>query len=592
MVSSRPSTARLDALRQFAVAVALAALVVFAYRLAPAIGFLSDDFVILSRLTDFSGLWSGPDYFGLAHFEYYRPVAFLSYALDWHLWARSPAGYHVSSLALHVLNTLLVLALARRFMGWWPSVAAAAIFALHPSNHEAVYWIAARFDLLATAAFLLGLLALRGAGIRHDVLAAAGFLIALLCKESAVAFPAVAFAFSASVHEASLSRLVRQLLLFALGAGVYLWLRRGAGLEALGGAARVPKLAMVAGLVLVALHAARLGWPRLQRSLAESRVQFAAIVVLVVSVVGLIGASGLLGAPVRRTLASVAFFTIHLLSPVSVPRLVGTLPAGSWLAGLAAVIVAALAVLLAWRALVERPMVGFALIFLVAALIPVSSLTEGTRFLYLASVPVSLLAGLLLESLSTRVLRPAWVVVVIVLAAGAVSIDARGRDWVWASRMSDQSVATIVEALGPSCTGRRVVLAVAPERLRGVYCDLNPDSLAWLRQCRPADMFTIVALGHDDPVITANWESPSVLTMELASYPGGFVTWRNPQRRDAEIGLATSTFGRSRVGVLYAKPHDGRLDIRQTVARHSEDGTDAWFVFSDGRLVAVPQAVR
>ena len=43
--------------------------------------------------------------------------AFLSFAADWSAWGDWPAAYHATSLALHLVNTLLVLMLARRVIG-------------------------------------------------------------------------------------------------------------------------------------------------------------------------------------------------------------------------------------------------------------------------------------------------------------------------------------------------------------------------------------------------------------------------------------------------------------------------------------------
>ncbi|MGH9664802.1 MAG: hypothetical protein ACRD9L_10295, partial [Bryobacteraceae bacterium] len=127
---------------------------------------------------------------------FFRPLADLSLPLDaW--WAgASPAGWHALGFALHLINTLLVFALAsalfgRRGLAFW----AAALFGIHGSRPEAVAFLG-RFDQLATLFVLAGLL-LFDRYLRSDKanwLAAsnAAMLAGLLSKESAYIFPLLA----------------------------------------------------------------------------------------------------------------------------------------------------------------------------------------------------------------------------------------------------------------------------------------------------------------------------------------------------------------------------------------------------------------
>lgn len=117
---------------------------------------------------------------------YYRPLVFLSYILDAALAGREHASwFHTTSVALHLLNTLLVLLLAGR---WLPGDVlgmggAALLFAVFPTHVESVAWISGRSDLLMTtfllAAALLHLDGRLWAG-------GAALLLALLSKEAAV----------------------------------------------------------------------------------------------------------------------------------------------------------------------------------------------------------------------------------------------------------------------------------------------------------------------------------------------------------------------------------------------------------------------
>jgi hypothetical protein len=149
---------------------------------------LADDYSHIwhARHADARALW--------AHFSvpeedhFFRPAAYLSYALD-ALWAGySRTAWRAGALAFHIINSLLVFWLCceigcRRvgaFLG-------ALIFGLHGSRPEAVTWVAARFDLLAVMFALACILAV----LRRASAVLSGLLLtlALLSKESAYVTP-------------------------------------------------------------------------------------------------------------------------------------------------------------------------------------------------------------------------------------------------------------------------------------------------------------------------------------------------------------------------------------------------------------------
>ncbi len=80
---------------------------------------------------------------------YYRPLTMLSLALDDAVGHGDPRAFHATSLALHVLSSWLLFAIARRWLGTAAALGAAALFAVHPAGSEAVAWISARGPLLA-----------------------------------------------------------------------------------------------------------------------------------------------------------------------------------------------------------------------------------------------------------------------------------------------------------------------------------------------------------------------------------------------------------------------------------------------------------
>ncbi|HKX30693.1 MAG TPA: hypothetical protein VJ302_23590 [Blastocatellia bacterium] len=156
--------------------------------------FVSDDYAHLftARQPVFETLWSlltegqGKGFL--------RPVGFASLFFDYYFWYHWPPAYHLVNLLLHCVGIVGIYFLCKN-LGLDPETSATAslIFSIMPIQPEAVVWIAARFDLLATPltiwAFVL-YLNFRRTGNRQAYLGALVlFLFAMLSKESAFAFP-------------------------------------------------------------------------------------------------------------------------------------------------------------------------------------------------------------------------------------------------------------------------------------------------------------------------------------------------------------------------------------------------------------------
>ncbi len=97
------------------------------------------------------------------HASNWHPLTWLAHMLDVELFGRWPGGHHLSSLALHVLNALVLFGLlawltGRPGLSWL----VAALFALHPAHVESVAWVAERKDVLSTLFWLLTLAAYVG----------------------------------------------------------------------------------------------------------------------------------------------------------------------------------------------------------------------------------------------------------------------------------------------------------------------------------------------------------------------------------------------------------------------------------------------
>jgi hypothetical protein len=126
----------------------------------------------------------------------WHPLTWLSHALDCQLYGLNPAGHHLTSVFIHVLNVLLLFLLLLKVTGRaGRSLLVAALFALHPMNVESVAWIAERKNVLSTLLFLsaLGAYGWYAAkpGIRRYGVVAALFVLGLAAKPMVITLPFV-----------------------------------------------------------------------------------------------------------------------------------------------------------------------------------------------------------------------------------------------------------------------------------------------------------------------------------------------------------------------------------------------------------------
>lgn len=150
----------------------LAALVFLAFGPALWAGFVNwDDPALITENPRYRGL-SGEHLrwmFTTPLLGHYQPLTWVSYALDYLVWGMNPRGYHLTNIAIHAVNAVLVFALVRRLMlcagawrggmgtdgSFWPALLASALWAVHPLRVESVAWVTERRDVLSTL-FLLG----------------------------------------------------------------------------------------------------------------------------------------------------------------------------------------------------------------------------------------------------------------------------------------------------------------------------------------------------------------------------------------------------------------------------------------------------
>jgi Flp pilus assembly protein TadD len=85
------------------------------------------------------------------HVGNWHPLTGLSHMLDCTLFGLDAGGHHLTSVLLHVANTLvLFFALSGATGAPWRSGLVAALFALHPLHVESVAWVSGRKDVLST----------------------------------------------------------------------------------------------------------------------------------------------------------------------------------------------------------------------------------------------------------------------------------------------------------------------------------------------------------------------------------------------------------------------------------------------------------
>ena len=222
--------------RETAIYFLLALLVVAAYANSFGNGFASDDYFLIVKnrlITDLRQIpslyikdyWASmrdpneavpPPTTGL-----YRPAVVTSYAINYAAGALNPAGYHLVNLLLHLLATCLVYLLAKRLpCSSEGSLAAAAVFAVHPLHTEAVTGVVGRAELLM-AVGTMGALLFEVYGYRR--LALAAFALGLFSKEQAAVLPAILLLSDLCLASPSPSNVERRTMILAGLIKKYVW---------------------------------------------------------------------------------------------------------------------------------------------------------------------------------------------------------------------------------------------------------------------------------------------------------------------------------------------------------------------------------
>jgi tetratricopeptide (TPR) repeat protein len=381
-------------------------------------GFVYDDVPQILKNPAIHGWNSVPQYF-TSHVwaaiypntsgNYYRPLFLLWLRLNYFLFGTNAAGWHLTSVLCHVAATWLVFRLAQKLTGdRLTAFVTALVFGMHPSHIENVAWISGVTDPLMACFLLASFLAFLDFGEPHRVLPATLslglFALALLSKETAVVLPVLIFAYvlilgpNAKSNDGAARRFVAAFR------------------------SSVPYLLLLLVYAVVRFRALG-GWshPTIPISWTETLLTWPAVL---------------------------WFYARHLILPVHLSEFyaldyVTHAAAADVLLPLALLLLVVAAVCLVLFFLLrersEKNVARFALVLIVAPLLPVldlRSLTTGDivhdRYLYLPSVGFALLVGLAVRGLSQsshlregrlRILPVAFGVTIVAGLAGLTLVE-------------------------------------------------------------------------------------------------------------------------------------------------------------------------
>lgn len=568
------------------------AIVAFAaYLPALTTGFNADDYLILWRIKSIERSAEAFAYFKFAFYDYFRPLGFLSFALDWRIWHLNAFGFHLTNILLHATTSLLVFVLLRRFADARNAALGALLFALHPASHEAVYWIAARFDLLATGFILLALLLLERTAVTWRAAGLLSFGFALLAKESAISLLIIAPAWDALVSRRDWKSVASRLLPLMAVVAAYAAVRSiGADLDATGGSRRLPKLAMtIAGVAGVLWLTWQLERPRTSGGSPIAGRGFWLAAGTLVATIALLLANPASTDWMAEKLAFVGHVTYYSLSPFVFPSpapdffLPDSFPGA--LPSVTLIVLALAGAASAWqRAKAGKTEAAFAVVFLAAALLPVSSMTGGLRYLYLPTAGVALLVVLLLGRLAGFARSLASAVIVAVLVVSAHQLLLAGRAWARASEITDSGVSLMAGSL-TRCGEEDLLLMTAPVAIGGVYANLSWDAFDVVAGCAPRTFMTLLRVVRSDLRASLTSSEPGTIELKVTDYQGNIVASQDLRNFVVPIAPRASTTLETIAGTLTTYPEgpDGLVQVFRLKMTPDAQAAKR-FYYSDGRI--------
>jgi hypothetical protein len=191
-----------------------------------------------------------------------------------------------------------------------------------------------------------------------------------------------------------------------------------------------------------------------------------------------------------------------------------------WAGGVAALACAGVLVALGWRRLLADDRAWFLGAFLVATLLPISALTEGTRYLYFPSAALALLVALAVSELPRPSRTGGLVVLAAITAVSTWQITRKVHDWQWAGRLTAEGAQMVNAALAPSCGEGHVVFLTEPVALRSTYTHFLYETFELPRGCMPARFDILARLLRIDSPLEARWQGDRQIVIVAPSYRG------------------------------------------------------------------------
>lgn len=203
---------------------ALVALVLVTYWPTVDNGFLPfgfDDAIILDtpelRALTWQNAWTILTSFNHAH---YVPLTMLSLAADYSVWGLDPYGYHLTNVLVHAMAAVLAYFWLLGLLPTWYAALAAAIFAVHPLQMEAVSVAIQRKTLLSGALFFATLIwyqqwCRRGAPWLYAA-ALITYVAAALAKPVVASLPCILLLYEHTFVDAQRRRLAHVLPFFVI----------------------------------------------------------------------------------------------------------------------------------------------------------------------------------------------------------------------------------------------------------------------------------------------------------------------------------------------------------------------------------------
>ncbi len=173
-----------------------------------------------------SAVWN---LFSQFHFGQYKPLTWLTFAIDYSFWNSEPFGFRLTNLIFHALNSSLVFILLRKMkVALTPTLCVSFLFACHPVQIESFVWISARKHVISTffllASFINHVEFRKSNKKKCQAITTFSFILALLASPISVVFPFILIAYDyfylqrSSLKKTIKEHLVSLVFAFIIGA--------------------------------------------------------------------------------------------------------------------------------------------------------------------------------------------------------------------------------------------------------------------------------------------------------------------------------------------------------------------------------------